>query len=200
MASTTANMAAIKLIVGLGNPGASYSGNRHNVGFMFVDQVAATQQLELRAHTRWRGQYALMRHPEGTAHLLKPTTYMNLSGQAVAACARYFKIAPEQILVAHDEIDFPQARLRLKFAGGSGGHNGLKDIISHLGSNNFWRLRIGVDRPANKDEVKNYVLSDFSSAELPLIQSQLERTQDELNLLLKGQTQRAQQKIAALDN
>ena len=193
-------MAAIRLIVGLGNPGSNYSGNRHNVGFMFVDQVAAAQQLELRAHARWRGQYALWRNSEDNAHLLKPSTFMNLSGQAVAACARYFKIAPEQILVAHDEIDFPQARLRLKFAGGSGGHNGLKNIISQLNSNNFWRLRIGVGRPSNKHEVKNYVLSDFSATEWPLIQSQLERVRSELPLLLAGQTQQAQQKIAALDN
>ena len=193
-------MAAIKLIVGLGNPGDSYSGNRHNVGFMFVDQVAAAQRLELRAHTRMHGQYVLWRQPERNTHLLKPTTYMNLSGQAVAACARYFKIAPEQILVAHDEIDFPRARLRLKFAGGSGGHNGLKDIVKHLGSNDFWRLRIGVDRPASKDQVKNYVLSDFSAAELPLILAQLQRAQDVLHLLLAGQTQQAQQKIAALAN
>ena len=193
-------MAAIKLIVGLGNPGISYSGNRHNVGFMFVDQVAAAQQLELRAHTRWRGQYALWRHSLNNIHLLKPTTYMNLSGQAVAACARYFKIAPEQILIAHDEIDFPSARLRLKFAGGSGGHNGLKDIIKNLNSNDFWRLRIGVDRPANKDQVKNYVLSDFSAAELPIIQSQLSHVREELNLLCAGQMQQAQQKIAALGN
>ena len=193
-------MAAIKLIVGLGNPGISYSGNRHNVGFMFVDQVAAAQQLELRAHTRWRGQYALWRHSTDNVHLLKPTTYMNLSGQAVAACARYFKVAPEQILIAHDEIDFPSARLRLKFAGGSGGHNGLKDIIKNLNSNNFWRLRIGVDRPANKDQVKNYVLSDFSAAELPIIQSQLSQAREELHLLCAGQMQQAQQKIAALGN
>ena len=193
-------MAAIRLIVGLGNPGRNYSGNRHNVGFMFVDQIAAAQQLELRAHTRWHGQYALWHYSMASAHLLKPTTYMNLSGQAVAACARYFKIAPEQILIAHDEIDFPSARLRLKFAGGSGGHNGLKDIISHLSSRNFWRLRIGVGRPSNKDEVKNYVLSDFHADELALLQSQLGHARSELHLLFAGQTQRAQQKIAALDN
>ena len=193
-------MAAIGLIVGLGNPGAKYSNNRHNVGFMFVDQLAAAQQLELRAHTRWRGQYALWRHAEGSAHLLKPSTYMNLSGQAVAACVRYFQVAPEQILVVHDEIDFPSSRLRLKFGGGSGGHNGLNDIMRHLGSRDFWRLRVGVGRPTDRAQVKNYVLSDFSATELPVLLAKLERARDQLHLLLAGQTQQAQQKIAALDN
>ena len=193
-------MTAIKLIVGLGNPGANYSNNRHNAGFMFVDQLAVAQQLQLRAHARWRGQCALWRHARGSAHLLKPSTYMNLSGQAVAACARYFQIAPEQILVAHDEIDFPSSRLRLKFGGGSGGHNGLNDIMRHLGSRDFWRLRIGVDRPTDRAQVKNYVLSDFSATELPALLVQLERVCDELHLLLAGQMQQAQQKIAALEN
>ena len=125
---------------------------------------------------------------------------MNLSGQAVAACARYFQIAPEQILVVHDEIDFPNSRLRLKFGGGSGGHNGLNDIMRHLSSRDFWRLRVGVGRPNDRRQVKNYVLSDFSATELPALLVQLERARDELHLLLKGQTQKAQQKIAALDN
>ena len=193
-------MAENKLIVGLGNPGANYQRNRHNIGFVLVDMLAESLQLSWRPSAKFQGEYALWRSDYGNVHLLKPMTYMNLSGRSVGACARYFHIATEQILVAHDEIDFPPLRLRLKYSGGSGGHNGLNDLVKHMGSADFWRLRIGVGRPANKTEVKNYVLANFSQAEQQQLNVQLLDAFACVHLWAQGQMALAQQKIAMLGN
>jgi PTH1 family peptidyl-tRNA hydrolase len=149
-------MSGIKLLVGLGNPGEKYQATRHNAGFWWIDQLAASSNSKLANDAKFlgvAGKYA------GTdTWLLKPTTFMNASGKAVAALANYYKITPEQILVIHDELDLPPETVKLKKAGGHGGHNGLKDITAALGTADFWRLRLGIGHPGDRNEVINYVL------------------------------------------
>ncbi len=145
----------IKLIVGLGNPGVDYAKTRHNVGMWFVDAIAAEFDETFKKEAKFFGFF----RKTSTYCLLIPTTFMNDSGKAVAAVAKFYKISPTEILVVHDELDFPVGQVRLKSGGGHGGHNGLRDIIQHLGSNNFYRLRIGIDHPGHKDRVTPYVLS-----------------------------------------
>jgi len=149
-------MSGIKLLVGLGNPGEKYQATRHNAGFWWIDQLAASSNSKLANDAKFlgiAGKYA------GTdIWLLKPTTFMNASGKAVAALANYYKIIPEQILVIHDELDLPPETVKLKKGGGHGGHNGLKDITAALGTADFWRLRLGIGHPGDRNEVINYVL------------------------------------------
>ena len=147
-----------ELIVGLGNPGSEYAETRHNAGFWFLDRVAQQQAASFAAESKFFGDVAKVAVGGTTVRLIKPTTFMNRSGQAVAAIARYFKIPAPNILVVHDELDLPAGEARLKFAGGHGGHNGLRDLISHLGGGNFWRARIGIGHPGSAAEVINYVL------------------------------------------
>ncbi len=147
----------IKLIVGLGNPGLQYQDTRHNVGAWLIHQLASKQQLTLRHETKLRGILTRYDLPPHTSWLFIPDTFMNESGIAVASMAKFYKIAPESILIAHDELDFSPGTVRLKEGGGHGGHNGLRDIIRHIGSD-FYRLRIGIGHPGNKNQVTNYVL------------------------------------------
>ncbi len=147
---------APRLVVGLGNPGAEYSETRHNAGFWFCERLAARLGVTLSREARFHGLAGLARS-EGVWFLL-PQTFMNRSGQAVGALTRFHKIAPAEILVVHDELDIPPGQLRLKFGGGLGGHNGLKDIAAHLGTQDYWRLRIGIGHPGDRNEVVNYVL------------------------------------------
>nr|MDQ2995055.1 aminoacyl-tRNA hydrolase [Pseudomonadota bacterium] len=158
-------MHLIKLIVGLGNPGPQYASTRHNVGAWLVEELARQHHTALRADTKFLGQYCKIRLGDQECLLLVPTTFMNLSGQSVKALAQYYKIAPEEILVAHDELDFPTGQIRFKHDGGHGGHNGLRDIISHLHSKTFHRLRIGIDHPGNRDDVVGYVLKPPRASE-----------------------------------
>ena len=148
----------IKLIVGLGNPGPKYSETRHNAGFWFVEDLANQYRGRFLPEKKFHGEVTRINIEGDDIWLLKPETYMNRSGLAVISLASFYKIAPENILVAHDEIDLKAGIARLKSGGGHGGHNGLRDIISHLGTRDFQRLRIGVDHPGSKDMVVDYVL------------------------------------------
>jgi len=150
---------SIKLIVGLGNPGQKYEGTRHNAGFWAVDAIAATLAGHWAEERKFRGAVSRVMVDGVDVRLLRPVTFMNRSGQSVGPLAQFFKIAPEEILVIHDELDLPPGRMRLKCGGGHGGHNGLKDIQAALGSADFWRLRIGVGHPGHRDAVVGYVLT-----------------------------------------
>ena len=150
--------AGIRLIVGLGNPGAQYEATRHNVGFWFVDNIANASRESFRAEPKFHGELCRVVLAGSDLRLLKPSTYMNRSGQSVAAVMRYFAISPEQILVAHDELDLPVGAVRLKQGGGHAGHNGLRDTIAMLGTRDFWRLRIGIAHPGDRTQVTGYVL------------------------------------------
>jgi PTH1 family peptidyl-tRNA hydrolase len=149
------------LVVGLGNPGREYAGNRHNVGWMVVDELAKRHGGSWRS--KFNGQLAEIRLDDHKVALLKPETYMNESGRAVSAAARFFKVDPDAVLVVHDEGDLDRGRLQLRLGGGLGGHNGLRSIASHLKTQDFLRLRVGVGRPERGDPrpLADYVLSDF---------------------------------------
>ena len=160
-----------RLVVGLGNPGSEYADNRHNLGFWFVDRLANDLKLPLAAQGKFFGRVAR----EGELALLQPTTFMNHSGQAVAALARFYKITAAEILVVHDELDLPPGTIRLKQGGGNGGHNGLKDIQAHLATPDFWRLRLGIGHPGERNEVINYVLKAPRREEQELIDRAIDR-------------------------
>ncbi len=149
----------VKLLVGLGNPGAQYERTRHNVGFWLVDELAYRFGVKFRADARCRAEAAAANRSGGALLLVKPMGYMNRSGQAVATIARYYKVPVEQILVVHDDLDFEPGVVRLKVGGGHGGHNGLRDIIAVLGSSGFVRLRLGIGRPSDGRPTADYVLS-----------------------------------------
>ncbi len=185
----------IQLIVGLGNPGADYETTRHNAGAWFVLQLAHHTHTQLRHETKFHGFYGAAHLHEQDVHLLIPSTYMNLSGQAVSALANYYKISPNAILVAHDEIDLPVGDIRLKFDGGHGGHNGLRDIIRHLNTNQFHRLRIGVGHPGVSREVVDYVLKPPKKSEREQIDAALHEAEQTLPELLSGQFQKAMHKL-----
>ena len=148
----------IKLFVGLGNPGPEYEATRHNAGFWWIDAVARTLGVTLAAERGFHGLVARANVQGRAIWLLEPQTFMNLSGQAVAALARFYKIAPPEILVAHDELDLPAGQAKLKQGGGHAGHNGLRDIHAKLGSADYWRLRLGIGHPGQKAEVLGWVL------------------------------------------
>ncbi|WP_319242706.1 aminoacyl-tRNA hydrolase [uncultured Propionivibrio sp.] len=164
-------MPAPRLIVGLGNPGAEYEDNRHNLGFWFVDALARDLKVSLAPQGKFHGHVGRC----GDLWLLKPTTYMNRSGQAVVALAHFYKILPDEILVIHDELDLPPGGVKLKQGGGNGGHNGLKDIQAHLSVPDFWRLRVGIGHPGDRNEVVNYVLKAPRKEEQALIDATLTR-------------------------
>jgi PTH1 family peptidyl-tRNA hydrolase len=187
----------IRLIVGLGNPGTEYERTRHNVGFWWVDGAARKLGAMLKSDRAYHGLVARVNRGGGPLYLLEPQTYMNLSGKSVAALARFFKIAPQDMLVVHDEIDLPPGQMKLKLGGGVAGHNGLKDLQAHLGSADFWRLRIGVGHPGNRDEVADWVLRKPSPEQRELIESCVARSLDALELLIDGPMERAMMKIHA---
>lgn len=164
--SEDGTMTAIRLIVGLGNPGPEYQKTRHNAGFWLVDELAWDYKQSFHAEGKFFGEVARASLAGGgDLWLLKPATFMNLSGQAVVALARFYKILPNEILVVHDELDLPPGSARFKQGGGHGGHNGLKDIIAKLGTPDFWRLRLGIGHPGDRNEVVNYVLKKPRSEE-----------------------------------
>jgi len=187
----------IKLIVGLGNPGPEYAATRHNAGFWFVDEVARTLKVSLAPERSYFGLAARANTPRGPVWLLEPMTYMNLSGKAVAALARFFKIAPQEILVAHDELDLPPGQLKLKLGGSHAGHNGLKDIHAQLGSADYWRLRLGIGHPGVKAEVVDYVLRKPSPEHRAAIENGVTQSLAVLDLLLAGEMERAMMKVHA---
>src|SRR5574340_209360 len=151
-------MTGIRLIVGLGNPGRQYAATRHNVGFMWVERLAGTEGAALKPEARFHGLAGRLVLDGRELWLLQPQTFMNVSGRAVAAFAHFYRLAPEEVLVVHDELDLPPGTVRLKQGGGHGGHNGLKDIVAHLHTPAFWRLRFGIGHPGEKDRVADYVL------------------------------------------
>jgi PTH1 family peptidyl-tRNA hydrolase len=164
---------ALKLVVGLGNPGPRYEQTRHNAGFWFVDLLAERARGRFAADSRFQGELARITLAGDELRLLKPTTFMNLSGQSAGAVARFFKLAPEQLLVVHDELDLPPGTARLKRGGGHGGHNGLRDLIRHVGAD-FWRLRVGIGHPGDRDQVVDYVLTRAPLEEEKAIRATLE--------------------------
>jgi PTH1 family peptidyl-tRNA hydrolase len=185
----------IKLIVGLGNPGRDYEATRHNAGFWWVDELARTQGANFKTDNKFHGMVARATVHEHETHLLKPQTFMNVSGRAVVALALFYKILPDQILVVHDELDLPPGSAKLKLGGGHGGHNGLKDIIAHLGTKEFWRLRIGIGHPGERDEVVNYVLNAPRKEEQGLIEDAMQHAQDVAPLIIEGKMEAAMLKL-----
>jgi PTH1 family peptidyl-tRNA hydrolase len=184
----------MKLIVGLGNPGKKYEATRHNAGFWWVEGLARAAAATLRHEARFHGEVARIGTPSGDVWLLKPATYMNESGRAVGALADFYKIAPQDILIAHDELDLPPGGIRLKF-GGSASGNGVRSIISRLGTPDFWRLRIGIGHPrelaANEQEVVDYVLHAPRVEEQRAIVESMARANDAWPLMAAGDMQAA---------
>ena len=187
----------IRLLVGLGNPGPEYADTRHNAGFWWIDAVAKKLGGTLAPERSYFGLVARVSAPGGSLFLLQPMTFMNLSGKSVAALARFFKIAPDEILVVHDELDLMPGQVKMKFGGGHAGHNGLKDIHAQLGTPDYWRLRLGIGHPGVKTEVVNYVLRKPPAAERDAITHSIELTLPALDLLLAGEMERAMMKIHA---
>jgi PTH1 family peptidyl-tRNA hydrolase len=186
----------IRLLVGLGNPGAEYDATRHNAGFWWVDAVASKLGARLSFDRGYHGLVArVTRAGSEPLWLLEPQTFMNLSGKSVAALARFYKIAPDEILVAHDELDLLPGQVKLKQGGSAAGHNGLKDIVAQLGTTDFWRLRLGIGHPGVKSEVIHYVLQRPSPEHREAIDQCIVRTLDALDLLLAGAMERAMMKI-----
>jgi PTH1 family peptidyl-tRNA hydrolase len=191
-------MTAIRLIVGLGNPGPEHESDRHNAGFWFVDALARAHGGTWRREGRFHGETARTRVGNQDILLLKPSTYMNRSGQAVSALARFFRIGVAELLVAHDELDLPPGVVRLKKGGGSGGHNGLKDISAAMGGPDYWRLRIGIGHPRDLypgREVVDFVLQRPARAEQAAIDARLPAALDIVPLLVEGQAERAAQRL-----
>jgi PTH1 family peptidyl-tRNA hydrolase len=184
----------LRIIVGLGNPGPEHLVTRHNAGFWFVDLLARRHGGEFRDYRKFSGETARITLSGQDIVLLKPTTYMNRSGLSVRQISDFFKIAPEDILVAHDELDLPVGSVRLKQGGGHGGHNGLRDIIAHIGES-FWRLRLGVGHPGNKAEVIDYVLTRAPRPEEDLILEAVGMAADCMPLLLEQGAERAMTRL-----
>lgn len=173
------------LLVGLGNPGREHRGNRHNVGFMALDEIARRAGVALSTQ-RFRGALGSGRFAGRRVVLLQPETYMNVSGESVGPAARFFKVSPEDVVVLHDEVDLPFGRLQVKDGGGHGGHNGLRSVISGLGSNAFCRIRIGIGRPANsRIPTASYVLSNFYPEEERELEEVLWKVADAVEVLLQ---------------
>ena len=189
-------MTAIKLIVGLGNPGSEYRGTRHNAGADFVAELARQCGSSLQAESKFYGMAGRLALSGHDLRLLIPTTFMNRSGKAVAAISQFFKITPEEILVAHDELDIPPGSARFKQGGGHGGHNGLRDIVPALGNNkNFYRLRIGIGHPGHASMVTGYVLSTPSQVDRTRIDTCIDEAIAALPLLLDGDATKAMTRL-----
>jgi len=186
----------IQLIVGLGNPGAQYEQTRHNAGFWFVEAIARRHGGSFKSENKFHGEACKVRVEGEELWLLKPMTFMNKSGQAIAALAKFYKIAPEAILVAHDELDLPPGDIRLKQGGGHGGHNGLRDTIAQLGNNkDFQRLRIGIGHPGHSSQVTGYVLGKAPSEEQLEMERAIDRALDVLPLTINGELQKAMNQL-----
>ena len=186
--------APLRLVAGLGNPGREYAATRHNAGFWWVDQLAAELGGQWSNEARFFGQVAKVRGPAGELWLLKPDTFMNRSGQAVGALARFFKVAPAEVLVVHDELDLPPGTARLKLGGGHGGHNGLKDIDAQLGKE-YWRLRLGIGHPGDRDKVTGFVLARPSCAEEDGIELAMRRALDVWPDIARGDFEKAMMQL-----
>jgi peptidyl-tRNA hydrolase, PTH1 family len=184
----------LRIIVGLGNPGPEHLVTRHNAGFWFVDLLARRHNSEFRDYRKYSGETARISIGSREVMLLKPTTYMNRSGLSVRQLSEFFKIPPEEILVAHDELDLPVGSVRLKQGGGHGGHNGLRDTIAHIGES-FWRLRFGIGHPGNKADVIDYVLTRAPRSEEDLILEAVGTAADSMPLLFEQGAERAMTRL-----
>jgi len=189
----------IRLVAGLGNPGREYAQTRHNAGFWLVDELARRQGGAWRMEPRFNAELARTRIAGSEVWLLKPMAYMNRSGGVTAAVANFYKIPPGCVLVVHDDLDLPLGAVRLKEGGGSGGHNGLKDLIATLGPE-FWRLRLGIGHPGSRDLVTDFVLQRASSAEQPLLDEGTRTGADILPVLLEQGAQAAMQRLHGKDD
>lgn len=187
----------IRLFVGLGNPGAEYEDTRHNAGFWYIDHLARRLNVNLAMDRAYHGFVGRANLPGGPVWLLQPQTYMNLSGKSVASLARFFKIAPENILVAHDELDMLPGQVKLKQGGGHAGHNGLRDTHAQLGSPDYWRLRLGIGHPGVKSEVAAYVLRKPPLSERELIEQSIDKALSATDALLSGDMAKATAAIHA---
>jgi PTH1 family peptidyl-tRNA hydrolase len=187
----------IRLFVGLGNPGPEYENTRHNAGFWFIDAVARELKVTLAPERSYFGLVARANLREGPVWLLEPMTFMNLSGKSVSALARFFKIAPNEILVAHDELDLLPGQMKMKLGGSHAGHNGLRDIQAQLGTADFWRLRLGIGHPGVKSEVVDYVLRKPIAAQRDEIDKCIAQGVSTLDLFVEGDMERALMKVHA---
>ncbi|WP_020145975.1 aminoacyl-tRNA hydrolase [Thioalkalivibrio sp. ALJ15] len=177
---------AIRLIVGLGNPGPRYAETRHNAGFWFVDALARRHSTEFRSEGRFDGEAARLTLPEGDCWLFKPMSFMNKSGLPVRKCADFYRIAPEEILVVHDELDLDPGVARLKMGGGHGGHNGLRDLHRHMGGPNYARLRLGIGHPGHRDDVVPFVLDRPGRDDARAIEDAIDAALDQVPALIAG--------------
>jgi len=187
--------ADIRLIVGLGNPGADYFDTRHNAGFWFLDLLADHLSLTFRYEKRFNADETRYRSNDMDVFLLKPQTFMNRSGQSLGAVMRFYKIKPREILVVHDELDLDPGSNRLKQGGGHGGHNGLRDVINHLGDREFFRLRVGIGHPGDRDQVINYVLHRPSVVDRESIDSANKQALEVMPLIFEGRIDKAMQAL-----
>ena len=185
----------IKLFVGLGNPGPEYENTRHNAGFWWIDALARELKLNLAMDRNYYGLVARTTVDGKPLWLLEPQTFMNLSGKSVGSLSRFFKIAPEEILVVHDELDVVPGQVKLKFGGGHAGHNGLRDIHAQLGSGNYWRLRLGIGHPGDKSEVANWVLKKPSLDHRIAIDQCIDRSIKAAPALIEGAMERATMQV-----
>ncbi|WGE91398.1 aminoacyl-tRNA hydrolase [Actinobacillus genomosp. 1] len=189
-------MSQIKLIVGLANPGAKYEDTRHNAGEWLINEIARQFNVSLKEEAKFFGKVAKINAASGEVRLLVPTTFMNLSGKAVGALANFYRIKPEEILVAHDELDLPPGVAKIKQGGGHGGHNGLKDIIASLGnSNNFYRVRIGIGHPGSKELVAGYVLGKPSPQDQEKINAAVDEAGRCIDVLFKDGVTKATNRL-----
>jgi len=185
----------IQLVVGLGNPGPEHEATRHNAGFWWLDEICRIHGVALVNEAKFFGRVSRLKLGTNETWLLQPMTFMNASGRAVAALAGFYRIAPHNILVVHDELDLPPGSAKLKRGGGNGGHNGLKDISSQLRTPDYWRLRLGIGHPGEKSAVINYVLHPPTRDENILIASAIDNSTDLLPLLLDGEFEAAMLKL-----
>lgn len=183
----------LRLLVGLGNPGAEYTETRHNAGFWFCERLARDLGANFAKESRYHGWTANVR--ASGILLLMPATFMNDSGRAVRALAQFYRIQPAEILVVHDELDIPPGQSRLKFGGGLGGHNGLKSISAHLGTNDYWRLRIGIGHPGNSAQVTGFVLGKPPASERELIVQAIDQAREVLPIVVAGELQKAMNQL-----
>jgi PTH1 family peptidyl-tRNA hydrolase len=186
------------LVVGLGNPGPSYAGHRHNVGYLVADELASRMGAPFRAHKSGRaevveGRLGVPGHPGPRVVLMRARTYMNESGGPVKQLAGFYKVPPERIVAVHDELDLPFDTMRVKLGGGDNGHNGLRSMRSSLGTGDFHRVRVGIGRPAGRQDVSSFVLSDYSAAERKILPFQVDRAADAVESLVTAGLERTQQ-------
>ncbi|MEN8321497.1 aminoacyl-tRNA hydrolase [Acinetobacter junii] len=189
-------MSNISLIVGLGNPGKEYAQTRHNAGFWFVEQLADRYGISLKAEPKFHGFTGRGQIEGHDVRLLLPTTFMNRSGQSVVPFAKFYQVTPEAMLIAHDELDMDPGIIRLKTGGGHGGHNGLRDIVPHIGPN-FHRLRIGIGHPGSKERVSGHVLGKAPSSEQDLMDAAIDHALSKVKMLVDGQVSQAMNQINA---